>query len=75
MFMALIFDPSELLSIRQAARQLGVSYSTVRRAVQSKLIESYKIGGFVYLHQSEVDRLQRLRAPGQEALTRSGGVQ
>jgi len=39
------------------------------------LIDSYKIGGFVYLHQSEVDRLQRLRAPRQEALSGEGGGQ
>jgi excisionase family DNA binding protein len=57
--MSPFYDPSELLSIAQAAQALGVSIWTVYRRAKSNLVDSVEIAGRTYIPKSEVEKLQK----------------
>ena len=54
--MSPFYDPSELLSIAQAAEALGVSIWTVYRWAQKKVIDSVEVAGLLCIPKKEVDK-------------------
>ena len=73
--MSPFYDPSELLSIAQAAEALGVSIWTVYRWAQKKVIDSVEVAGLLCIPKKEVERRQ-MRAPTKvEAPNSTGGEQ
>lgn len=51
--------PRSLLRMREAARQLAVSESTVRRLIRTGLLPRVKLLGAVRVDQVDLDRLVR----------------
>ncbi|KKM80163.1 hypothetical protein LCGC14_1342700 [marine sediment metagenome] len=48
---------SDLMSVQQAAAQLGKPRVTVYRRVKAGKLLSIKLGGIIYIPKSEVERL------------------
>jgi len=69
-------SPDEyLLAVPIVAREFHVTEMTIYRWVKSGKIKARYPGGYCCIHKDEVERLKRLRAPGQGALERRGDVQ
>lgn len=56
------FSTDDLLSVPQAAKELGVHFSTVYRWIDKGLINPFRIGGQVFVAVEEVNRLKEERA-------------
>ncbi len=50
---------SDLLSIAQAAKELGVHRITLYRWIKAKKIISARFGGFLFIPKSEIERLKK----------------
>ena len=55
-------QPGDVLSVRDAAKKIGVHYVTVYRWIQSRDIVYVTFGGNVFIPFLEVERLKRERA-------------
>lgn len=57
-------ETDKLISVAQAARSLGLSKMTIYRWARSEpaKIASKDVAGFLFIPQSEVERLQKERA-------------
>ena len=58
----------DLVTIAQAAKSLGCARLTVYRWIHAGKIVAIEVAGTLFITKTEVGRLQKERAPGQEAL-------
>jgi excisionase family DNA binding protein len=49
----------QAISIKEAARRLGVSEQTIRRMIQAGEIRSFRVLGQVRIRESEVERIMQ----------------
>jgi len=49
----------QAISIKEAARRLGVSEQTIRRMIQAREIRSFRVLGQVRIRESEIERIMR----------------
>jgi len=47
------------MTVRQAAKQLGVHFTTVYRWIDAGTILNINFGGILFIPKSEIDRLKR----------------
>ncbi|GAI89379.1 unnamed protein product [marine sediment metagenome] len=59
---------SDFMTARQAAKQLGVHFTTIYRWIDAETILSINFGGILFVPKSEVERLKKKKAT--EATTR-----
>ncbi len=52
-------DPGKLLSLRQVAKRLGLSYSAVKKKYQRGHVPHVRIGGGVYVTERDLASLLR----------------
>lgn len=58
--MDITLETKDLLSVAQAAKEIGCSRLTVYRWAASRKILSVKLGGIIYIPKSEVLRMKGL---------------
>jgi excisionase family DNA binding protein len=61
--MTFCVQPTRLSSIQQAAKQLGVSVSTLRRDVRLRRIRAVRYGRRVLIPAAELDRISQEGLP------------
>ena len=54
------FAPNGMYTIKEAAYLFGMKVNTLHNLIYKKKLKSKKIGKFVYLHQSEIDKLDTI---------------
>ena len=64
-------QPGDVMSVRDAAREIGVHYVTVYRWVRERKIVYITFGGSIFIPALEVERLTRERS--NKALPKSSG--
>ena len=57
--MRIVFEDTDFLSIREAAKELGISVMTLHRWVAKGKIQAMNVGTYSAIIKSEVDRLNR----------------
>ena len=58
---------TDFLTARQAARQIGVHFTTIYRWTDAKAIESINFGGILFIPVSEVERLRKEKEQAAES--------
>ena len=53
---------TDFVTARQAARQIGVHFTTVYRWVEARAMLSINFGGILFIPTSEVERLKKERS-------------
>ena len=53
---------SDFMTARQAAKQIGVHFTTIYRWVEARTILSINFGGILFIPKSEVERLKNEKA-------------
>ena len=56
--MRLMFENTDLISMREAAKQLGITAMTLHRWCQKGKIQAVKVGAYRAIPKSEIDRLK-----------------
>ena len=55
--MRLVFENTELISMREAAKQLGIAAMTLHRWCRKGKIQAVKVGAYRAIPKSEIERL------------------
>jgi len=72
----LLVDTTEVYSAAEAADLIGIGYATLYRWIKGNKLIPIKLAGRTLIPKSEVERLQKTRAPtSQGALHSQGGEQ
>jgi len=50
---------NDFVTVRQAAKQIGVHYTTIYRWIDAGTILSINFGGIIFIPRSEVERLKK----------------
>ncbi len=56
--MRLVFENTDLLSMREAAQELGITAMTLHRWCQKGKIQAVKVGAYRAIPKSEIERLK-----------------
>ncbi|GAI79167.1 unnamed protein product [marine sediment metagenome] len=57
---------TDFMTVRQAAKQIGVHFTTVYRWIDAGTILNINFGGIIFIPKSEVERLKNEKATGAE---------
>lgn len=52
-------EVSEFLTVPKASKESGIPIMTLYRRIKSGKVLAHKVGGFLFIPQSEVDRLKK----------------
>ena len=58
----IVISTNDVMTVRQAAREIGVHFATVYRWVDARVIAGVKLGGILFIPKSEVERLKNSQA-------------
>ena len=58
---------TDFMTVRQAAKQIGVHFTTIYRWVEAGTILSINFGGILFIPKSEVERLNKKKEQATEA--------
>lgn len=53
---------TDLLTVLQAAKEMGVHFTTVYRWIETGVISGIKVGGILFVPLSEIERLKNEKA-------------
>jgi len=57
--MRIVFEDTDFLSMREAAKELGVSVMTLHRWVAKGKIQATRVGTYSAIIKTEIDKLNR----------------
>jgi len=57
-------DDLEAMSVGRAARVLGITRMTLYRWIEAGKVDTFNVGGILFLHGEEVDRLMKKPTAG-----------
>lgn len=62
--MAIRVEAADLLSMQQAAKELGMPRTTLYRWADNRRIITIRLGGILFVPKSEIERLKQKTASG-----------
>jgi excisionase family DNA binding protein len=71
--MAVAYQPSDLISVVQAAKTLGVTRGTLYRWIRQRLVDSVSIADHLCIPKTEVKRLKAEGLPFEKPSASAGG--
>jgi len=57
---------ADLVSVAEAAKQLGLARYTIYRWVDERKVVAIRLGGILFIPQSELERLKNEKAAGSD---------